>query len=51
MKQRIAMSIDKEVLDAVDSVRGLIPRSRFVTETLNQKIEQIREDGGVIGQI
>ena len=51
MMKRIGINIDKEVLDAVDSVRGMIPRSKFVSAALIQKVEQIRKDGSVIGQI
>ena len=51
MKRRIGLNLDESVIDAVDGVRGMIPRSRFVGEALTQKVEQIRREGGVIGQI
>ena len=51
MKQRIALNLDRNVLDNVDAIRGMIPRSRFINSALEQKIEQIKESGGVIGQI
>jgi len=49
--KRIGINIDMDVVNEVDSIRGMIPRSRFVNAALAEKVEQIRENGGVIGQI
>jgi len=49
--QRYGINLDESVIKEVDNIRGMIPRSRFINATLEQKVEQIRENGGVIGQI
>ena len=45
------MNLDENTISDVDEVRGFINRSVFINETLRQKVENIRENGGIIGQV
>ena len=49
--QRYGINLDESVIEQVDNIRGLIPRSRFINAALEQKVEEIKGSGGVIGQI
>jgi metal-responsive CopG/Arc/MetJ family transcriptional regulator len=37
MKTVIGLSLEKSIVQKIDSMRGLIPRSRFVEELIKQK--------------
>jgi len=40
MKKKISITIDEDLLEKVDKIRGRVPRSGFIEEALEEKLNE-----------
>jgi len=51
MKRRSYLYLDYEVVQEVDSIRGLIPRATFINQVLKDLVAKAKENGESYGRI
>jgi len=44
MKKRVSLSIDEELLQEIDLLRGLVPRSAIIEALLRMALQQLPDD-------
>jgi hypothetical protein len=44
MRQTVALSLDAKIIKAVDSERGMVPRSRYIEDLLLRGIEEKKKE-------